>query len=147
MEEKKQGGKRKGAGRKPILHKKKQVSLYVEGGKILKFGNVEKYKEFLYKKTDEYGNDNLNTGINYSPTSPSAYDGKKTDKITFDEPAMFQQPKVNQFAAYGKEISEAVSIGQIEAICESIKYDTELADWQKKRLTDTAIAKSKTFDF
>jgi len=56
MEQGKQlGGKRKGAGRKPVLSKKKQISLYVEGSKILKFGNEEKYKEFLYRQTDEYG--------------------------------------------------------------------------------------------
>jgi hypothetical protein len=146
MEEKKQGGKRKGAGRKPVLHKKKQISLYVEGGKILKFGNVEKYKEFLYKKTDEYGNDNLNTEINYSPTSPSAYDGKKMDNITFDEPAMFQQPKINQYDAYHGEIVNARSVDEIMRIVRVIK-DDNIPDWQKIKLEKMAIAKSKTFDF
>lgn len=56
MEQKKQlGGKRKGAGRKPVLSKKKQISLYVEGAKIIKFGGEEKMKEHLYLVIDKYG--------------------------------------------------------------------------------------------
>ena len=57
--EKKIGGKRKGAGRKPVLNKKKQVSLYIESGKILKFGNEEKMKMQLYKFIDQYNNISL----------------------------------------------------------------------------------------
>lgn len=56
MENQKQlGGKRRGAGRKPILHKKKQVSLYVEGSKIVKFGSEDKMKEHLYEVIDKFG--------------------------------------------------------------------------------------------
>lgn len=61
MEQKsKQGGVRKGAGRKPVLSKKKQVSLYVEGGKILNFGSEDKMKSALYLFIDKYVD-----GVNY----------------------------------------------------------------------------------
>lgn len=83
--EKKIGGKRKGAGRKPVLNKKKQISLYVEGGKVLKFGNEEKMKQHLYKLIDEYGN---------VPFSEKVYDAPSSQtKIGLDELPMFTQPK------------------------------------------------------
>lgn len=149
MENKKQlGGKRKGAGRKPVLSKKKQVSLYVEGVKIIKFGNEEKLKEEVYRFIDGYGKDEpLESGIKYAVPTPDAYNGKNMGKVIHDEFPMFPQPKANQFTAYAKEISDAVSVSQIEAISQSIRFDTELADWQKKRLNEAAVAKSKTFEF
>lgn len=55
MEEKKQGGKRRGAGRKPVLNKKKQISLYVEGHKVVRFGSEDKMKAHLYTIIDEFG--------------------------------------------------------------------------------------------
>ena len=54
-EKKKQGGKRRGSGRKPVLSKKKQISLYVEGNKVIKFGSEEKMKEHLYGIIDKFG--------------------------------------------------------------------------------------------
>lgn len=123
MENKKQvGGKRRGAGRKPVLHKKKQISLYVEARTILKFGSEEKYKEFLYKKTDEYGNEDLNTEINYLPTSPNAYDGKKMDKVTYDEPVMWAEPKQVVFKSVAEWVQEKRQIGD----------EDEFIQWEKK---------------
>lgn len=56
MENKKlQGGKRRGAGRKPVLHKKKQYSFYIEGNKVIKFGNEDKMKEEVYRFVDNFG--------------------------------------------------------------------------------------------
>lgn len=48
MEEKKKGGKRIGAGRKPTSNPKVQVTLYVPTTDIWKFGNELKMKEGLY---------------------------------------------------------------------------------------------------
>ena len=95
MENKKQiGGKRKGAGRKPVLSKKEQISLYVEGVKIIKFGSEEKLKETIYKFIDEFGKDvELNSTVKFIETTPAAYDGKKNDSIKYDEPALYAEPK------------------------------------------------------
>ena len=149
MEEKKQGGKRRGAGRKPVQSKKKQISLYVEGGKILRFGNEEKLKEKVYGFIDSFGeNEGLNSEINYTPNSQAAYNGVKASIITYDEIALWQEPKtkIDQYAAYQTEISEANSVLEIENIVKEIKKDT-IPDWQKNKLEKIAIEKSKTFDF
>lgn len=143
MENKKQlGGKRRGAGRKPVLSKKKQISLYVEGSKILKFGSEEKMKDNLYAHIDNFGE----RDIVYSVPIPASFDGKKIDKITHDEPAMWAEPKVDQYTAYQKEISECNSIVEVEDLVKLIKLDT-IPDWQKKKLEQLAVEKSKTFDF
>jgi hypothetical protein len=39
------GGARKNAGRKPVTDKKVQVSFYIEGSKIQKFGGLDTFKE------------------------------------------------------------------------------------------------------
>jgi hypothetical protein len=55
MEEIKRGGKRLGAGRKPVLSKKKQFSFYVEGVKVIKFGSEEKFKKAVIDFIDGFG--------------------------------------------------------------------------------------------
>jgi hypothetical protein len=49
---KQSGGKRKNAGRKPVLDKKVQVCLYVETSKIDKFGGIDEFKSKLYNQID-----------------------------------------------------------------------------------------------
>lgn len=44
---KKQGGKRKGAGRKPIKDKKVQISLYIRGSELKLLGGKEKVKTII----------------------------------------------------------------------------------------------------
>lgn len=63
MEQSKHGGKRKGAGRKPVLSKKKQINLYVEGSKIIKFGSEEKLKEKVYGFIDGYGQEQIKNEV------------------------------------------------------------------------------------
>jgi hypothetical protein len=149
MEEKKQGGKRRGAGRKPVQNKKVQISLYVEGGKIFKFGNEEKMKTYLYSVIDEFGQmGKLPEKIDYSKAPILLYDAPKINRITNDETALWQEPKpkIDQYAAYQTEISTANSVLEIENIVREIKKDT-IPDWQKNKLEKIAIEKSKTFDF
>ena len=53
----KQGGVRKGAGRKPVADPKIQISLYVEESTIKKFGGIEELRNecyaFLKEKTNK----------------------------------------------------------------------------------------------
>lgn len=124
MENKKQiGGKRRGAGRKPVLSKKKQISLYVEGAKILKFGSEEKLKDKLYN----FINGEL---IEYKEPAPDAYDGKKIDKISYDEPKQYQEPesqitglppKLSLFSDFMAELGKANTIPQVEEIMKRAK--------------------------
>lgn len=128
MEQKKQlGGKRKGAGRKPVLSKKKQISLYVEGSKILKFGNEDKMKTFLYKNIDDY---ELGTEIKYAPVSDAAFDGKKVDMVKADEMGQWQEPKstitglppkLSDFDNLMDELNACSTIPQVEAVMKKVK--------------------------
>lgn len=145
MEEKKQGGKRRGAGRKPVQNKKKQISLYVEGGKILKFGNEEKMKTHLYNLIDEFGQmGKFPEKADY--VKPIIFDAPRIDKLIHDEPPMFPQPNISQYDAYYNEIMGANSVVEIEIVVRAIKNDN-IPDWQKNKLEKMAIERSKTFDF
>ena len=75
--EEKRGGKREGAGRKPTGVAKETVSLFVEKGKIYKFGSKDNLKTKLYEFISTYGMQDLN---------------KPTNEIK-----PFEQPKTNYF--------------------------------------------------
>lgn len=127
MEIRKQlGGKRAGAGRKPVLSKKKQISLYVEGSKILKFGSEEKMKESLYRHIDSFGEQ----PIVYPTPTPDAYNGSKTDKVAHDEPAQWAEPKspitglppkLSDFDGFMEELKNANTVHQVEEIMRRAK--------------------------
>jgi len=129
MENKKQiGGKRRGAGRKPVLSKKKQISLYVEGIKILKFGSEEKLKDKLY----DFINGEL---IEYKEATPDSYDGKKIDKITYDEPKQYQEPtstitglppKVSLFSEFMAELDNCKTFDEVEKVMKKAKGEAFL---------------------
>ncbi len=144
MENKKQvGGKRRGAGRKPVLSKKKQISLYVEGSKILKFGNEEKYKEFLYKQTDEYGNNELEVSVPLNP-----FDAPKVHHLIDDEFPKIAgtevvskitglAPKLSDFDKFSEELYGAKSRHDVDAI---MKRSAGGIMFQKERNELKAIA-------
>ena len=155
MENKKQlGGKRRGAGRKPVLSKKKQISLYVEGVKIIKFGNEEKMKDSLYDFINKFGE----TAIVYTIPTADAYDGKKMDKITHDEPAQWVEPKSTvtglppkpELAGIGNaddfqdEILATTMKSELEAVMKRVK--TALLPFSAKQRLE-AIAKEHSKDF
>lgn len=77
---------------------------------------------------------------------PPVYDAPKIENPVHDEPKQWAEPKIGQYEAYQQEISEANSIPEVEAISREIKKDT-IPDWQKKKLEQLAVEKSKTFDF
>jgi hypothetical protein len=79
---------------------------------------------------------------------PMFYDSPKIDKGIYNETSIWQEPKpkIDQYAAYQTEISEANSVLEIENIVREIKKDA-IPDWQKNKLEKIAVEKSKTFDF
>lgn len=57
VKKKNKGGKRKGAGRKPVKDKKQVVTLYVRKSKIRHNGGEETLKKKLYKTIDDTDQD------------------------------------------------------------------------------------------
>lgn len=127
MEQLKQmGGKRRGAGRKPIMDKKKQYSFYIAWAEVVKFGGEEKFKksvsDFIYGSGKE---EVLNSQINYAPVTTTAFDGKKMNMGIIDEAPMFQEvkspvtglpPKLSDFDKFEMELKGAKSRAEVEAI-------------------------------
>lgn len=54
MEETKRGGKRTGAGRKPLVNPKRTISLYVDIKSIARFGDADSLKNKLYEFISGY---------------------------------------------------------------------------------------------
>jgi len=123
MENKKQlGGKRKGAGRKPVLSKKKQISLYVEGAKILKFGNEEKYKEFLYRQTDEYGVEkDYSNPVSELTKLPQYSVHDIQPQVEVKSAFTGLPPKLSDFDKFSEELYGAKSRTEVEAIMKRSK--------------------------
>lgn len=129
MENKKQlGGKRRGAGRKPVLSKKKQISLYVEGVKIIKFGNEEKMKQHLYEVIDGFGNEELK--ITPPLSELPQFDVKAMNNGLAQSSPMFEQPKstitglppkLTLFSDFINELNKATTIPQVEEIMKRAK--------------------------
>lgn len=128
MENKKQlGGKRKGAGRKPVLSKKKQISLYVEGSKILKFGNEEKYKEFLYRQTDEYGIEkDYSNPISELNNLPQYSVHGILPQVEVKSAVTGLAPKASLFTDFMRELDECKTFDAVEKVMKKAKGEAFL---------------------
>jgi hypothetical protein len=132
MNENKKGGKRLGAGRKPIGEKKRAIFLYVENSATYKFGSEEKMKKSLYDFIKEFN-------------SPQIKDlNKPTNEIKPQEPPtanyavnISTQPTIqilNQEQAYIQELKDAKTVSEIKRIIISAKNDPFLAFAAKLRI-------------
>lgn len=142
MEQKKLGGKRKGAGRKPVLSKKKQVSLYIEGSKFLKFGSEEKMKELIYQFVDNYSpvnvvnltpntklpDDYVSLPIEFSVITDKSYDATVSSVFSMDEVGVTAvytftglPPKVSLFDDFMADLKKATMVSQVENIMKRAK--------------------------
>lgn len=148
MEEKSnKGGKRKGAGRKPLLNPKQQVSLYIEKNKFYKFGSEERMKEKIYSFVDNYGEEQKSNISIQDYTKPT------------NEIKPFEQPKTNfgintlpkevpvnlsEFDALKEEIYECRTVPEIENVMRKVKGALM---FPKEKQTLEAIAKQHSKDF
>ena len=108
MENKKQiGGKRRGAGRKPVLSKKKQISLYVEGAKVVKFGN------------DENPVSELKNMQNYSVHSIQPQAEVKSSITGLP-------PKVSLFSEFMAELDNCKTFDEVEKVMKKAKGEAFL---------------------
>ena len=142
--ESKKGGKRLGAGRKPVLNKKKQVTLYVENNKILPFGGEDKMKDHLYGVIDGFG----------QPVQAIQDLTRPTNEIKpFEQPKTNYEVKVTpqpitsvmgNYEALKSKVLKTTTIKEIEAVMREVKASLL---YPKEKLSLEAIAKehSKAF--
>lgn len=139
MEERKQGGKRLGAGRKPILNKKKTVTLYVEQNKILPFGGEEKMKGELYGFITNYG---AATSMLQDLTKPTndlkPHEQPKTNYEVKMPPKPETVPIGNSAALQAKILATTI-MGDLEAVMREVK-NSLLPGGVKRQLEELAKA-------
>lgn len=128
MENKKQiGGKRRGAGRKPVLSKKKQFSFYVEGAQVVKFGNEEKFKKIVTDFIYGYGVEKdysipvseLQNLPNYSVHNIKQPLATFSNPITYTEtksPVTGLPPKLSDFDGFMEELNRATTLAEVNEI-------------------------------
>ena len=128
MENKKQiGGKRRGAGRKAVLSKKKQYSFYVEGSQVLKFGSEEKFKkavtDFIYGFGKEVNYENpaseLKNMQNYSVHSIQPQAEVKSSITGLP-------PKVSLFSEFMAELDNCKTFDEVEKVMKKAKGEAFL---------------------
>lgn len=142
MEAQFRGGKRKGAGRKPLKNPKKQVSLYIENNKFYKFGGEEKMKEKIYEFVDEYGD---TKEVIHIGETPKIFDAPQLPKnYMADEPMFPKELKIVTASDFESRIIECKTVPEIEAVMKDVK-SAVLTFIEKKNLE--AIAKEVSKDF
>lgn len=133
MENKKQiGGKRRGAGRKPVLSKKKQFSFYIEGAQVVKFGNEEKFKkivtDFIYGYGIEKDYSNPVSELQNLPNY-SVHDIKQP-LATFSTQSTYTEtkstitglpPKLSDFDGFMEELNSATTLSEVKGIMLRVK--------------------------
>jgi hypothetical protein len=143
MEEKKKGGSRKGAGRKPVLHKKKQVSLYVEPIKFLPFGSEDKMKDHLYDVIDNFKQEAKVVDLNKPTNEIKPFEQPKTNYEAKVQPKPENIP-LGSYEAFRIAILETTMTKPLEKIMREVKAAL-MANKQKQMLE--AIAKDHSKDF
>ena len=121
MEVIKRGGKRLGAGRKPVADKKILIALYVKGGHVFKFGGENKIKENLYDYIENF--------------NPEKSIPNKSEEVM--KPVGFIEKKeqvMSQFQAYVKELNECENYKQVVAVMEFVNNDNSIHSRDKATL-------------
>jgi len=153
MEQKKQGGKRLGAGRKPIGDKKTPYTFYVENKKVFPFGGEEKFKQAVYEFID--GKSKIVETVHFPDTSNVFQDLTKTNV----EIKPVEQPKTNfevkippkpissvmgNFDEFKSQILATKTIKEIEAVMRDVKSSLM---FPKEKMALEAIAKDHSKEF
>ena len=128
MENKKQiGGKRRGAGRKPVLSKKKQISLYVEGAKVVKFGSEEKMKVHLYDIIDKFGVEpNYENPASELKNLPSYSVLDFQPQVEVKSSITGLPPKVSLFSEFMAELDNCKTFDEVEKVMKKAKGEAFL---------------------
>jgi len=147
MEENKRGGKRMGAGRKPLADKKKTVSLYVEEKKIWHFGSEQKLKDRLYDFIDgntiEQPPENIINDLTKPTNNIKPHEQPKTN-FSIDTTPKPSEPLMTRFEAYRGRILKTTMMREIVPLMREIKND--ILSYKEKQSLET-IAKEHSKDF
>lgn len=150
MEDKVHGGKRRGAGRKPVTNKKKQVTLYVESKSIIPFGNEEKMKGKIYEFISYFGKVPDYT----NKVEDLVKNGGFTDRVALSQNTKIEEPykmftatvpQFNQYDSYVIEIRECRTLAEVTKTMEFIKNEKLLNPKQLFSLENLAKEVSKDF--
>jgi hypothetical protein len=135
------GGKRLGAGRKPVSNPKKQVSLYIEPNKFYKFGGEEKMKVRLYEFIESYSNEIVET-----VEQPKIFDAPRLPKNYFeDEPKQFGEAKpLSEFEGFKERIYGCKTVDEVEKVMRQVKSALMLP---REKLMIESIAKDFSKEF
>ena len=121
-EKKKQGGKRRGAGRKPVMSKKKQYSFYIEGSMVLQFGSEDKFKkavtDFIYGDGVEKDYSNPISELKDLPNY-SVHDIKQTVEVKSTITGL--PPKLSPFNDLMAELDKCETYGAVENVMKKAK--------------------------
>jgi uncharacterized iron-regulated protein len=109
----KRGGKRVGAGRKPIAEKKKAITIYLKGGTVLKFGSEDAIKQKL---------------VEYAETYNEKSDGKNVATHKLNEVAQRDRPNEDYFSP-PKEIKKRVLVRSFEQYVVLKKDCADSEEW------------------
>ena len=138
MEQNNRGGKRDGAGRKPIDNPKETVSLFVEKKTIWLFGNKEKLKERLYGSIKTMVQD-----LNKPTNEIKPFEQHQTNYVA-SVPTQKEAVIIGSIEAYKQEILATTNKEEIEMVMSKIQA-ASLNSRVKQTLENIAKVHSKDF--
>lgn len=151
MEEIKRGGKREGAGRKPLDNPKKLVSLYIEKTKIFAMGGEEKLKKRIY---DFIVSETKVPESDFKPII-GVLTSEAAESVTFRESRQDESKnevksqftglssKLSDFDKFSAELRAAKSRQQVEAI---MRQSNGGIMFPKERITLKSVADEVLLD-
>ncbi len=123
MEQIKRGGKRTGAGRKPIVNPKRTITLYVDIKSIARFGDADSLKNELYEFISGYnlplGEALMRPEREIKPVEPLKVIPAPIPAVDPFEPATGL--KASQFDEFHDEIIGTTTIPQLTAVMKRLK--------------------------
>lgn len=146
MEEKNsRGGRRKGAGRKPIDNPKQPITLFIPKKDIWVFGSIDKLKNELYEFISQKRNEKSISIQDSNETTPivEPINNLKTN-YTINTETVPANNIIGNFDKLKEEIAQTATIPEIEKVMQKVK--TELLPLkQKLQLESIAKEHSKNF--
>lgn len=131
----KKGGKRVGAGRKPLLKKKKPITLYLEGETILHFGGDEDTRQKAYDLLSQCMN------LDLIRRTHAAIDGNKEPLQHEERKENYFEPEIKKplsltrtYEQWMKIKMECQDIDEWNEYAEQIRSATNLSEKQKTQL-------------
>lgn len=131
--ETKRGGKRLGAGRKPVADKKKLIALYVRGEIILRFGSDDKIKDWIYDALEKYkpnteeNHPSQNTNPNHNEVG---HEEPKKENYFDTNPKPINIPP-SKLQSYIAEINDCNDYDSIKKVMIAVKSDRDLKPMDK----------------